>query len=73
MRDVTIADQNLALRRLLETRDQSQHRALAAARRPDEHEQLAVADREVGVVHGDVAVAIDFTYERRVTEAIVGA
>jgi len=39
-------------------REHLQHRRLAAARRPDEHHELAVADLEVDVVDGQRAVLV---------------
>ena len=43
----------------LEAGEHAQHRRLAAARRPEEHEELAVGDLEVeGVDRGDVAEAL---------------
>src|SRR5262249_20791598 len=51
------ADQELAGARRLEARDHAQHRRLAAARRAQEHEELAVARRQIDAVHrGDLAV-----------------
>jgi hypothetical protein len=41
------ADQDLALVRLLEAGDQPQRRGLAAARRPQERQELALADLQV--------------------------
>ena len=43
-------------RRRLEPGDQPQHGALAAAGRPDQHQQLAVGDLERQIAHGDVPV-----------------
>ena len=45
--DVAAVDQDLALVDLLEAGEHPQARRLAAARRPDEHEELAVADLQV--------------------------
>ena len=46
-RSVPAADRDPALRRLLEPGDHAEQRRLAAARRPDEDDELAVADLEV--------------------------
>ena len=46
MRDVAIADQDGPGARLLQAGDQPQQRALAAARRTDQHQQFAVANVE---------------------------
>src|SRR5690606_20440181 len=43
----------------LQPRDHPQHRGLAAARRPHQHQPLAVGDLEAGAGHGDVAVVVD--------------
>ena len=42
-------DADVARGDFLEARDQAQQRRLAAARRTDEHDELAVGDLEVGV------------------------
>src|SRR5205085_12317667 len=60
--DDAVADAQNALRDLLQTRDHSQRRRLAAARRPDEHHELAVDDLETEVAHGGGAVAIDLAH-----------
>ena len=54
-----LADPDLAVRDLLETRDHAQRRRLAATGRADEHDELAVLDREVEVGDGAVAVTVD--------------
>ena len=51
--DVAVADQDLAAGHVLEPGDHPQERRLAAPRRADEHEKLAVGDEEVEVVDGD--------------------
>ena len=57
--DVDSADRPGALGHLLEAGDHPQQRRLAAARRADEHDELAVEDREIDVVHGDEAAGED--------------
>ncbi len=47
--DDTLADPDLALADLLEAGDHAQRRRLAAARRPDEDDELPVVDVEVQV------------------------
>ena len=49
-RDVLAADQDSPAVERLEPREHPQPRGLAGSRRPDEHEQLAVLDREVQLV-----------------------
>ena len=56
---VALADRDRAARYLLEAGDHPQQRRLAAARRPDEDEELAAADRERDVVDGDHAAGED--------------
>src|SRR5262249_32824320 len=67
--DDLVADAELALRDLLETRDHPQRGRLAAARRSDQHEQLTVRDVHVEVVDGAGAVVVDL---RDVGELDVG-
>ncbi len=55
----SVADGELALGDRLEAGDHPQGGGLAAARRADQHEELAVTDVEVEVVHGVVAVIVD--------------
>ena len=50
--DVDAAEFDHAGRRLLEPRDHPQHRRLARTRRPEDREQLAVADGQVGALDG---------------------
>jgi hypothetical protein len=45
--DDLVADADLALGDFLEAGDHAKERRLAAARRPDEHAELAVGDRDV--------------------------
>ena len=49
--DQAIADADLAAAHVLEARDHAQGGRLAAARRADQHDELAVADRDVDAVH----------------------
>jgi hypothetical protein len=58
--DVAVADPDRAGSDLLETGHHPQHRRLPAARRPDQHEQLAVAYVEAEITRGDVAVRVGF-------------
>ena len=51
--DVAPADRDLARGHLLEAGDRAEQRRLAAAGRPDERDELAVADLERDVVDGD--------------------
>ena len=53
-----LADPDLAVRDLLETRDHAQRGRLSAAGRADEHDELAVVDIEVEVGDGTVAVTV---------------
>ena len=53
-RDVLAADDDAAGGRLLEAGDHAQHRRLAAARRPEEGDELAALDVEVEVLHDGV-------------------
>ena len=53
------ADAHLPGRDVLEAGDHPQRRGLAAARRPDEDDELAVGDLEVELVHGAGSVAVD--------------
>ena len=53
VRDVAAVEQDAAGGRQLEAGDHAQGRGLAAARRPEHREELAVPDLEVDVVHGD--------------------
>ena len=50
--DVVFAEQDDAVGHLLEPGDHAQERRLAAARRPDQHHELAARDRQAHVVHG---------------------
>ena len=51
--DVAASDRDLSARHLLESGDRAQQRRLPAARRPDERDELAVADRERHIVDRD--------------------
>jgi hypothetical protein len=51
--DVLAAQQDLAGGRQLQPGDHAQRRGLAAARRAEQHEELAVLDGEGGALHGD--------------------
>ena len=51
--DVLAAEQDLAAGRQFEPGDHAQRRRLAAARRPEHDEELAVLDGEVGILHRD--------------------
>ena len=55
LRHVDVADRDRPLGDLLEPGDHPQERRLPAARRPDEHHELPVGDRQVDVVDGDDA------------------
>src|SRR5688572_9134697 len=59
---VGAADPDLPGRYLFEPCDHPQERRLAAARRPDENDELAVADREADVVDGLEAVPVDLRH-----------
>ena len=50
------ADGDLTLGDRLEPRDHAQQRRLAAARGPDQHDEFAIGNVEVDVVHHDHAV-----------------
>ena len=63
--DDPAADRDRAVRDLLEARDHPQRRRLAAARRADEDEELAVADVEREVVDGLDAVVVHLVDVRR--------
>src|SRR5438552_9651780 len=49
--DAFVADGDVALRRLLEAGDYAQDRGLAAARWPEQHEQLAIGHVETEILH----------------------
>ena len=51
-------DPKFAVGDFLEPRDHAQRRRLAAARRPDKHQELAIGDGEVERIHGDLAVVV---------------
>ena len=51
-------DHEVAVGDFLKARDHPQRRRLAAARRADQHEKLAILDRQVERVHGKLAVVI---------------
>ena len=57
--DVYAADVDGPCAHLLESGDHSQERRLAAARRPYEDHELAVANLEADVIDGEKAVAVD--------------
>ena len=57
--DDLLTDAHLATRDRLEPGDHPQCGGLAAARRADEHQELAVGDVEAEVVNGVIAVVID--------------
>jgi hypothetical protein len=50
-------DRELARRDRLESGDHAQRRALPAARRTHQHDELAIGDIQIDAVHGDVAVS----------------
>src|SRR6188474_3579134 len=62
MVDDPLADLQLPLRDLLETGDHAQRGRLAAARRADEDEELAVLDSEVQVVDRPRSVGVDLRH-----------
>ena len=53
--DDAIADGDGAAGDVLQAGDHAQRRGLAAARRPDQHDELVVGDMQVEVLHGDDA------------------
>jgi hypothetical protein len=57
--DDAAADPDLAVGELLQARRQAEHRCLAGARRPDEHDELPVRDLEVHAVDGRRAARED--------------
>ena len=62
--DVALADEDLAVGDVLEPGDHPQQRRLAAARRADEDEELAVGDLERDVVdRGDAAEVLLTLFE----------
>ena len=63
--DDVAADRDVAARDLLEARDHAQGRALAAARGPDQHDELLVGDVEVDAADGlDLVVHLDDLTQR---------
>ena len=48
----TVADHDLAVADVLEPGDHAQRRGLAAAGRPDQHDEFVVGDVEVDALHG---------------------
>jgi hypothetical protein len=56
--DHAVADGDLAAGDLLEPGDHAQQRGLAAARRADQHDELAVLDVEADVFHGGDILAL---------------
>src|SRR5581483_3284684 len=59
--DDGVADADRALGDLLEPSDHAQRRRLAAARRADEDDELAVVDLEVQILYGARAVRVDLS------------
>jgi hypothetical protein len=58
----------VAGRWLDEARDHAQGRGLAAARRPQQHQELAIGDRERDFAHGiEIAVVLGKTVERQIS------
>jgi hypothetical protein len=57
--DLPLADPDLALAHVLESRDHAQHRGLAAAGRADQHHELAIRDGEVEIRHRAMVAAVD--------------
>jgi hypothetical protein len=55
-------DGELARAQRFESGNDSERGALARARRPDEHDELAVLDNEVHTVHGDEAAIVYFSH-----------
>ena len=57
--DIAAVDRDLAAVDFDETREKIQKRCLAAAGRPEQHDELAVGDVEIEVLdHGDIAVVL---------------
>ena len=57
--DDAVADEDLTVRDVFEPGDHAQRGRLAATRRADEHEKLAVRDLQRQVMHGVKAVLVD--------------
>ena len=57
-----VADHDAALADVLEPREHAQRRRLAAARRADEHHELAVLDVEAQVIDGARAIGVDLRH-----------
>ena len=60
-----VADEDLARRHLFEPREDAEDRRLPATGRTDQHHELAVADLERDVVHGDHVAAEHLASRRR--------
>lgn len=54
--DEAVADIELTLGDLLETRDHAQRCGLSAAGRPNEHDEFLVRDLKIEILHGDHAL-----------------
>ncbi len=64
MRDVDVTDADLTLARVFQARDHAQRGRLPAARRAEQHEELAIRDLEIEVAHSDdVAEALRHVVE----------
>ena len=65
--DVLAAEQDLAAGRQFEPGDHPQRRRLAAARRPEHDEELAVGDGEIGVLHRDESPKLFSRFSTRIS------
>ena len=75
--DDPVADEDLAVGDVLEPREAAQRGGLAAARRADQDQELAVVDLQVEVVDGDDVLAVPLVHvverdgRHRVTHSIL--